>query len=115
MPHPELGRVLGPFDAGCIVIGAVIGVGIFFTPSNVAYLAGSSGFALLAWTLGGVIALLGALCFAELGGVYHRSGGQYEILRDAYGPLPAFLFVSCNATAVQSGAIAIIAVICMRN
>jgi basic amino acid/polyamine antiporter, APA family len=115
MEHPDLRRVLGPFDAGCIVVGAVIGVGIFFTPSSVALLAGSADFALLAWALGGAIALLGALSFAELGGIYHRSGGQYEILRDAYGPFPAFLFVFCNATAIQSGAIAIIAVICMRN
>lgn len=115
MESPDLRRVLGPFDAGCIVVGAVIGVGIFFTPSGVARLAGSADFALVAWTLGGAIALLGALTFAELGGLYQRSGGQYEILRDAYGPLPAFLFVFCNATAIQAGAIAIIAVICMRN
>lgn len=115
MEHPELRRVLGPFDAGCIVVGAVVGVGIFFTPSSVARVAGSANFALLAWAIGGGIALLGALTFAELGGLYHRSGGQYEILRDAYGPLPAFLFVFCNATAVQAGAIAIIAVVCMQN
>jgi APA family basic amino acid/polyamine antiporter len=115
MENSDLRRVLGPFDAACIVIGAVIGVGIFFTPSGVARVAGSAQFALLAWTIGGVIAILGALTFAELGGLYHRSGGQYEILRDSYGPVPAFLFVFCNATAIQSGAIAIIAVICMKN
>lgn len=70
---------------------------------------------LLAWGIAGAIALCGALTFAELGGVYHASGAQYQILCDAYGPLPAFLFVSCNATAVQAGVIAIIAVVCARN
>lgn len=115
MEHPQLRRVLGPFDAGCIVVGAIIGVGIFFTPSSVARVAGSAPYSLLAWAAGGAIALVGALTFAELGGLYHRSGGQYEVLRDAYGPFPAFLFVFCNATAIQAGAIAIIADTCMAN
>ena len=62
-----------------------------------------------------MIALCGALTFAELGRMYHASGAQYEILRDSYGPLPAFLFVFCNATAIQAGAIGIIALVCARN
>ncbi len=111
----NLPRVLGPFDATCIVVGAIIGVGIFFTPSSVASLAGSPGLALAAWAVGGFIALLGALTFAELGGLYPRAGGQYEILRDAYGTAPAFLFVFCNATAIQAGATAIIAIVCAQN
>ena len=110
-----LKRILGPVDATCIVIGAIIGVGIFFTPSQVAQLAQSQGMALTAWAIGGAIALMGALTFAELGGMYTRTGGQYEILRDAYSPLPAFLFVFCNATAIQAGAIAVIAVICVQH
>lgn len=105
-------RVLGPIDATCVVVGAIIGVGIFFTPSSVAGLAGSGAMAMLAWGIGGAIAMCGALTFAELGGMYQRNGGQYEMLRDAYGPLPAFMFVFCNATAVQAGAIGIIAMIC---
>ncbi|MEW6744045.1 MAG: amino acid permease [Planctomycetota bacterium] len=111
----ELRRVLGPLDAACVVIGAIIGVGIFFTPTDVAALAGSGSLALLTWALGGAIALLGALTFAELGGLHTRSGGQYDILRDAYGALPAFVYVFCNATAIQAGAVAIIAVVCVRN
>jgi APA family basic amino acid/polyamine antiporter len=111
----ELTRVLGPVDATCVVVGAIIGVGIFFTPSRIAQLAGSGNLALLAWTIGGAIALLGALTFAELGGRYPRTGAQYDILRDAYGPFPAFLFVFCNATAVQAAAIAIIAVVCTQH
>jgi len=110
-----LKRVLGPVDATCVVVGAIIGVGIFFTPSRVAELAGSGSPAMWTWAIGGGIALLGALTFAELGGLYPRSGGQYDVLRDAWGTLPAFLFVFCNATAVQAGAIAIIAVVCAQH
>lgn len=114
-PAHQPARVLGPVDAACVVIGAIVGVGIFFTPSRVALLAGSPNLALLTWAIAGLIALCGALTFAELGGRYNAAGAQYQILRDAYGPLPAFLFVFCNATAIQAGAIGIIAVICARN
>lgn len=112
-PGPR--RVLGLFDATSVVVGAIIGVGIFFTPSKVAALTGSPGLALTAWATAGFIALCGALTFAELGGRYHASGAQYEILRDAYGPFPGFLFVFCNATAIQGGSIGIIALICAFN
>ena len=70
---------------------------------------------MLAWALGGVIALLGAFTFAELGRLRPVAGGQYHVLRDAYGQPPAFLFVFCNLTAVQAGAVAIIAIICAQN
>ena len=99
---PALRRVLGLWDATCVVVGAIIGVRIFFTPARTAALTRSGGLMLLAWGIGGGIALCGALTFAELGGMYHASGAQYQVLRDAYGPLPAFLFVFCNATAVQA-------------
>jgi basic amino acid/polyamine antiporter, APA family len=104
-PHTAPGaapaRILGPIDATSIVIGAIVGVGIFFTPARMAGLTGSGSLLLLAWAIGGVIALCGALTFAELG--------------DAYGPLPAFLFVFCNATAVQAGAIGVIAAVCANH
>ena len=111
----ELPRVLGLWDATCIVVGAIIGVGIFFTPKDVANVTGSAGGAMLAWGIGGVIALLGAFTFAQLGRLRPRAGGQYHVLRDAYGPAPAFLFVFCNLTAVQAGAVAIIAIISAQN
>ena len=100
----ELSRVLGLWDATAVVIGAIVGVGIFFSPADVARVAGSASGALLAWIVGGVIALLGAFTFAELGRLRPLAGGQYHILRDAYGRAPAFLFVFCNLTAVQAGA-----------
>jgi APA family basic amino acid/polyamine antiporter len=102
-------RVLGPFSATCVVVGAIIGIGIFFTPKAVALSAGSSQMALLAWFCGGVIAVLGALTFAELGSLYSRTAGQYEILRDAYGSFVGFVYVFCNATIIQAGAISVIA------
>lgn len=114
MPN-EPARVLGAFDATCIVIGAIIGVGIFFNPSGVAKLTESGGLALAAWGLAGLIALCGGLTFAALGTKYNASGAQYELLRDAYGPMPAFLFVFCNATAIQGGAIGVIALVCANN
>jgi APA family basic amino acid/polyamine antiporter len=98
-----------------VVIGAIIGVGIFFTPSRVAELAGSAELGLLAWAIGGVIALLGALTFAELGAMVPRAGGQYELLRDAYGPATGFVYVVCNATATQAGAIGVIALVAVDN
>ena len=106
---------LGLLDATSVVIGAIIGVGIFFSPRDVARLTGGADAALLAWAIGGVIALLGAFTFAELGRLQPRSGGQYHVLRDAYGRAPAFLFVFCNLTAVQAGAVAIIAIISAQN
>lgn len=99
----------------CVVIGGIIGVGVFFNGSRMAALTQSGSMMLLAWGIGGVIALCGALVFAELGGRYNGNGAQYEVLRDAYGPMPAFLYVFCNATAIQAGAIGVIATICVQN
>lgn len=114
-PVGDPARVLGFFDATCIVIGAIVGVGIFFNPSGVAKLTTSGDLALAAWALAGAIALCGGLTFAALGTKYNASGAQYELLRDAYGPMPAFLFVFCNATAIQAGAIGVIALLCAKN
>jgi len=108
-------RVLGLWDATCVVVGAIIGVGIFFNPRDVAHVTGSAAGAMLAWALGGLVALLGAFTFAELGRLRPLAGGQYHVLRDTYGRAPAFLFVFCNLTAVQAGAVAIIAMVCAQN
>jgi basic amino acid/polyamine antiporter, APA family len=110
-----LRRELGLFDTMAVVVGACVGVGIFFTPARVASLAGSIELALWAWVIGGVVAVLGALTLAEIGGMYPRSGGQYAALRDAYGPAVAFVYVICNATAIQAGAIAVIGLVCAQN
>lgn len=108
-------RVLGPFSATCIVIGAIIGVGIFFNPSRVAALTESPALALGAWALAGAIAMCGAMTFAALGQRYFASGAQYEVIRDGYGAGAGFVFVLCNATAIQAGAIGVIALVCAAN
>jgi basic amino acid/polyamine antiporter, APA family len=113
--EPALSRVLSLWDATCIVVGAIIGVGIFFNPRDVALISGSASGAMAAWTVGGVVALLGAITFAELGRMRPVAGGQYHVLRDAYGRPPAFLFVFCNLTAVQAGGVAIISIVCAQN
>jgi APA family basic amino acid/polyamine antiporter len=97
------------------VVGAIVGVGIFFNPRDVAGISGSTGAAMLAWCVGGVIALLGAITFAELGRLRPVAGGQYHVLRDAFGRPAAFLFVFCNLTAVQAGGVAIISIVCAQN
>jgi APA family basic amino acid/polyamine antiporter len=110
-----LRRVLGLWDATCVVVGAIVGVGIFFSPRDVAGIAGSAGAAMAAWGVGGLVALLGAITFAELGRLRPVAGGQYHVLRDAFGRPAAFLFVFCNLTAVQAGGVAIISIVCAQN
>jgi basic amino acid/polyamine antiporter, APA family len=111
-------RTLGLIDTACVVIGAVIGVGIFMSPGQVAKIAGTPGLALAGWALAGLIAMCGALAFAELGRRRYGVGAQYQVLRDSYGPLgplAGFVFVFCNASFVQVGAIVVISVICVNN
>jgi APA family basic amino acid/polyamine antiporter len=110
-----LRRIIGPVTATSVVIGAIIGVGIFFTPTSVAKIAGSAPLAMWTWVAGGVVALLGALTFAELGGMYRHTAGQYQMLRDSYGPLVAFCFSLCNACAIITGGTAIISIVCAEN
>lgn len=115
-PAPRaLRQVLGLWDATCVVVGAIVGVGIFFNPRDVAAISGSATAAMAAWCVGGVIAWLGAITFAELGRLRPVAGGQYHVLRDAFGRAPAFLFVFCNLTAVQAGGVAIISIVCAQN
>src|SRR5438093_12087823 len=89
----ELRRTLSLRDLIFIVVGTVIGSGIFLTPGGVVRSAGSGGMALAVWFVGGVLSLLGALTFAELGAARPDSGGLYAYLKDAFGPFLAFLYV----------------------
>lgn len=90
--RPGLLRVLGPGMAIAIVVGNVIGSGIFAKPGRIAADAGDFRLILAAWVTGGILCILGALCFAELAVMLPRAGGLYVYLREAYGRLPAFLF-----------------------
>jgi APA family basic amino acid/polyamine antiporter len=99
-------RALGPFDATMIVIGGIIGSGIFINPYIVAQRLGSTELVLGAWLAGAAIALIGAFAYAELGGLMPAAGGQYVYLRDAYHPLIAFLYGWALLFMIESGAMA---------
>src|SRR5437660_6830434 len=86
-PEPTLARRLGPFDATMIVMGGIIGAGIFVNPSVVARAVHTPGLVLGAWVIGGVIALIGAFVYADLAIIRPNVGGQYAYLRDAYHPI----------------------------
>jgi basic amino acid/polyamine antiporter, APA family len=92
------------------VVGGIIGGGIFRTPASVAERVGSPALALIAWIVGGAIALIGALCFAELGQRRPKAGGGYVYLRETWGPLPAFLYGWGLLLVIATGAIAAVAV-----
>jgi APA family basic amino acid/polyamine antiporter len=107
----ELGRVLGVQDLIYIVIGTVIGSGIFIVPGAVLRQSGGSvGLALLVWLIGGVLSLLGGLTYAELGAMHPKTGGLYVYIRDAFGPFPAFLFGWTLFFVIGSGSMATLAV-----
>jgi APA family basic amino acid/polyamine antiporter len=102
-------RVLSLFDATLLVVGCIIGGGVFFNPQGVARETGDASGALIAWILGGGVALLGALSYAELGAAYPRAGGVYVFLREAYGRLPAFLCGWSVLFIIAPGALALVA------
>ena len=108
-PEVDLVRKLGLFDSTMIVIGIVIGSGIFLTTGIMAKSIPSPLLILLAWSVGGVIALAGALAYAELGAAMPQAGGQYVYLREAYGPLTGFLFGWMMFLVYQTGSIAALA------
>ena len=103
-------RRLGLFSGTMAVIGGIVGSGIFATPNVVAQRVGTAGLALGAWVLGGLVALAGAYCYGELGERLPKAGGQYVYLRDALGPLPAFLYAWALLLVIATGAAAFVAV-----
>ncbi len=107
---PKLVRGLGLTDATMIVMGSMIGSGIFITSAESARQVGSPGWLLAAWALSGMMTVTGALCCAELAAMMPRAGGQYVFLREAYGPLAGFLFGWAMFLVVQTGTIAAVSV-----
>jgi APA family basic amino acid/polyamine antiporter len=103
-------RALGPFDATMVVVGGIIGAGIFINPYIVAQRLGSGPLVLGAWIAGGLVALCGALTFAELGSLKPEAGGHYGYLRDAYHPFAGFLYGWGLLLVIESGAIAAVAI-----
>lgn len=106
-PKPSL----SVFDAVALIVGIVVGAGIFKTPSLVAQNTGSSSVFLLVWLLGGVISLIGALCYAELSTTYPNAGGDYYYFTRAFGKALAFLYAWARLAVIQTGSIALLAFI----
>lgn len=103
-------RRLGLFSGTLLVVGGIIGSGVFLNPAVVAQRVGTAPLTMVAWGLGAVVAILGAFIFAELGARAPAAGGGYAYLRDAFGPLPAFLYGWALLLAIASGAVAAVAV-----
>jgi APA family basic amino acid/polyamine antiporter len=111
MTAAEPTATLRPIDAVALVVGTVVGAGIFRTPSVVAAHAASETLTLLAWIAGGAISLIGALCYAELSTTYPSTGGDYHFLGRAFGRRLAFLFAWARLSIIQTGSIALLAFI----
>jgi APA family basic amino acid/polyamine antiporter len=109
--HSALARRLGPFDATMLVMGGIIGSGIFVNPAEVARQVSTPILIVGAWLIGGVIAVAGAFVYAELATRRPEVGGQYAYLRDAWGPMPAFLYGWSLLLVIQSGGMAAVAII----
>lgn len=106
----KLVRALGPIDATMIVMGSMIGSGIFITSAESARLIGAPGWLLLAWAVAGVLTITGALCCSELATMMPRAGGVYIFLREAYGPSIGFLYGWTLFLVIQTGTIAAVAI-----
>lgn len=104
-------KVLGAADAIALIVGIVIGAGIFRIPSLVAGNVESGGMMLTVWLAGGIISLIGALCYAELTTTFPNTGGDYHFLMRAFGKKTAFLFAWARMSVIQTGSIALLAFI----
>lgn len=103
-------RALGPIDATMIVMGSMIGSGIFITSAESARLIGAPGWLLLAWAVAGLLTITGALCCSELATMMPRAGGVYVFLREAYGSSAGFLYGWTLFLVIQTGTIAAVAI-----
>ena len=109
-PPPGLLRALGDRDVALITIGAVLGSAIFIAAADVPRAVPHPLLVLLLWTAGGLVTIAGALTYAELAAMFPRAGGQYQYLKEAYGPLWGFLFGWASFLVVMSGGLASLAV-----
>jgi APA family basic amino acid/polyamine antiporter len=108
-PRTELKRALGPWAAASIVVGTVIGSGIFLVPKTMIQKVGTVEAVFAVWVVGGLLSLAGALSYAELASALPEAGGEYAFLREAYGPLWGFLYSWTQLWVAKSGSIATLA------
>jgi amino acid transporter len=105
----ELRRALGPWAAASMVVGTVIGSGIFLVPKTMIRSVGSVEAVYMVWVVGGLLSLAGALSYAELAAALPEAGGEYAFLREAYGPLWGFIYSWTQMWVAKSGSIATLA------
>ncbi|MGH9369545.1 MAG: APC family permease [Thermoanaerobaculia bacterium] len=110
VPSGELRRGLNLWDTTLLVLGLVLGGGIFLTPSSIAQAIPAPRWILMAWVVGGLLSVAGGLVYAELGAMMPQAGGMYIYFRDAFGPLPAFLYAWMGYFVILAGADAAVAV-----
>jgi APA family basic amino acid/polyamine antiporter len=108
--RPELARELGVSHASAVVVGTIIGSGIFLVPSEMMQAVGSAKLVYLAWLVGGILSFFGALTYAELGAMKPQAGGEYVYVRDAYGPLGGFLYAWTWFVIAKPASVATIAI-----
>lgn len=106
----QFARELGALDATMLVMGSMIGSGIFIVSADVARYLGGAGWILLVWLICAVVTIIGAISYGELAGMMPKVGGQFVYLKEAYGSLVAFLFGWCTFLVIQTGTIAAVAV-----
>ena len=107
--RPELRRDLGPWAAASIVVGTVIGSGIFLVPHDMVERVGSAGMVFFVFVFGGMLSLAGALSYAELAAALPEAGAEYAYLREAYGPMWGFLYSWTQTWVGKGGSIATLA------
>ncbi|MGB5152174.1 MAG: amino acid permease, partial [Candidatus Sulfotelmatobacter sp.] len=108
--RPELARDLGVSHASAVVVGTIIGSGIFLVPTEMMQAVGSAKLVYLAWLVGGLLSFFGALTYAELGAMKPQAGGEYVYVRDAYGPLGGFLYAWTWFVIAKPASVATIAI-----
>lgn len=113
-PAQHFVRGLGLFDSVMIVVGVMIGSGIFIVPAEMGREIGSPGWLIVAWLFAGALTIAGALCYGELAAMMPGAGGMYVYLREAYSPLWGFLYGWTLFTVIQTGTIAAVAIACAR-
>src|SRR5476649_535970 len=114
-PAPDLPRVLGSSHATAIVVGTIIGSGIFLVPSEMMQAVGSSALVYAAWIVGGLLSLFGAMTYDELSSMMPYAGGEYVYLRGAYGDRTAFLYMWTWFAVAKPGSIASVTVALART
>lgn len=108
----DLRKTIGLWSATSLVIGSIIGAGIFMRPATMAGQLGSPTLLLSVWVAGGIVSLLGAMIYAELGAMYPETGGPYIYLQEMYGNLPAFLYGWSSLVVINTAALASFAFVC---